>query len=64
MHGETDEEKLLATRCIGIKNCKRLGQFNSRRIRPISVELTYKEDNRFDLEKGVYVDHEYPIETE
>ena len=70
MQGETDEEKLLAARRIGIINCKRLGQFNSRRIQPISVELTHKEDidfildNRFDLEKGVYVDHEYPMETE
>ena len=70
MQGDTDEEKLIATKCIVIKNSKRLGCFNSKRIRPISVELTHKEDiefileNRFDLEKGVYVDCEYPMETE
>ena len=70
MQGYTDEEKLVAARCIVIKNCKGLGQFNSKQIRPISVELTHKEDidfileNRFDLEKGVYVDREYPMETE
>ena len=70
MQGDTDEEKLVATRYIVIKNCKRLGRFNSKGIRPISVELTHKEDiefileNRFNLEKGVYVDHEYPMETE
>ena len=34
------------------------------------MELTHKEDidfildNRFDLERGVYVDREYPMETE
>ena len=73
MQGDTDEEKLVAARRIVIKNCKRLGWlgcFNSKRIRPISVELTHKGDiefileNRFDLEKGVYVDCEYPMETE
>ena len=70
MQGDTDEEKLVAARCIVIKNCKWLGHFNSKRIRSISVELTHKEDiefileNRFDLEKGVYIDREYPMETE
>ena len=70
MQGDTGEEKLVAARRILIKNCKRLGCFNSKRIRPISVELTHQEDiefileNRFDLEKGVYIDREYPVETE
>ena len=70
MQGDTGEEKLVAARHILIKNCKQLGCFNSKRIRPISVELTHQEDiefileNRFDLEKGVYVDREYPVETE
>ena len=70
MQGDIDEEKLVAARHIVIKNCKQLGCFNSKRIRPISVELTHKEDiefileNRFDLEKGVYVDREYLMETE
>ena len=62
MQGDTDEEKLVAARHIVIKNCKRLGRlgcFNSKQIKPISIELTHKEDiefileNRFDLEKGV-----------
>ena len=70
MQGDTGEEKLVAARRIVIKNCKRSGCFNSKRIRPISVELTHQEDiefileNRFNLEKGVYVDREYPMETE
>ena len=70
MQGDTDDEKLLASCCIVIKSCKRLEQYTRSRIRPVSVELLHKEDtnfildNRFDLAKGVYMDPEYPAETE
>ena len=70
MQGETDAEKLLAARHMVIKNCRHLGRFNRSRIRPVSVKFLHKEDttyileNQFDLPKGVYVDREYPAETE
>ena len=70
MNGDTDEEKLLSARRIVIKSCKRLGRFNKKRIRPISVEFQHKEDtdfiidNCFNLAKCIYVDHEYPADTE
>ena len=70
MNGDTDEEKLLSAHRIVIKSCKRLGRLNKKRIRPISVEFQHKEDtdfiidNRFDLAKGIYVDREYPADTE
>ena len=70
MQGETDEVKLSNAKQITIKNIRRLGRPNRQRIRPVSVELCHKQDvdyileNRFDLEKGIYVDKEYPIEVE
>ena len=70
MSGESDEEKLESARQIGIVCCRRLGRFNKHRSRAVSVEFKHKEDtdfifeNRFDLIKGVYVDREYPAETE
>ena len=70
MQGETFNEKLLAARRIAVKECRKLGRYFKSRIRPISFELVHKEDinfildNRFDLAKGVYVDREYPAETE
>ena len=70
MNGESDEEKLESACQMGIICCKRLGRFNKHRIRAVSVEFKHKEDtdfifvNRFDLIKGVYVDCEYPAETE
>ena len=70
MQGYTDQDKLLSACSIVIKTCKRLGRFNKSRIRPVSVEFLHKEDtdfiqdNRLDLAKGVYVDREYPAETE
>ena len=70
MQGETPNEKLLAVQHIAIKDCRRLGRYTRFRTRPISVEFVHKEgtnfilDNRFDLAKGVYVDREYPAETE
>ena len=70
MQGETKNEKLLSSRRIVIKSCKRLGRNIRSRIRPVSVELLHKEDanfildNQFDLAKGVFVDREYPAEIE
>ena len=70
MSGESEEDKLESARQIGIISCKRLGRFNKNRIRAVSVEFKHKEDtdfileNRFDLVKGIYVDREYPTETE
>ena len=70
MSGESDEEKLESARQIRIVCCRRLGRFNKHRSRAVSVEFKHKEDtdfifeNRFDLTKGVYVDREYPAETE
>ena len=70
MQGDTDEDKLLSACRIVIKSCKQLGRFNKNRTRPVSVEFQHKEDtdfiidNRFNLAKGIYVDHEYPADTE
>ena len=70
MQGDTDEIKFLNAKQITIKNIRRLGRPNRQRICPVSVELCHKQDvdyileNRFDLEKGIYVDKEYPIEVE
>ena len=70
MQGDTDEIKLLNAKQITIKNIRRLGRPNRQRTRPVSAELYHKQDvdyileNRFDLEKGIYVDKEYPIEVE
>ena len=70
MQGETIEEKLECARKIPIRNCRQLGRFNQNRVRPLSVELVHKDDvelileNRMDLERGVYVDREYPFEIE
>ena len=70
MQGETIDVKLEYAKKIVIRNCRLLGRFNRNRVRPLSVELVHKHDvefileNRMDLEKGVYVDHEYPFEIE
>ena len=70
MQGDTASEKLVAAKSIAIKECKCLGRYTKSRTRPVSLELVHKEDtdfileNRFDLAKGVYVDREYPAETE
>ena len=70
MHGETEEEKLLAAKQLAFQRCRRLGKYSRNRHRPVSVELVHKQDadfileNRFDLPRGIYVDREYPIEIE
>ena len=70
MHGETDEIKLANAKQITIKNSHRLGRPNRQRIRPVLIELHHRQDvdfileNRFDLERGIYVEREYPLEVE
>ena len=70
MQGDTDEIKLLNAKQITIKNIRRLGRPNRQRTQPVSAKLHHKQDvdyileNRFDLEKGIYIDKEYPIEVE
>ena len=69
MQGDTDEIKLLNAQRITIKSCQRLGRFSKYRTRPISVELYHKQDiefileNKFDLDQGIYVDREYPLDV-
>ena len=70
MQGETEEDKLASANQIVIKSCHRLGRFSRSRIRPLSMELLHKQDikfildNQFNLERGIYVDKEYPIDIE
>ena len=57
MQGETEEEKSNAAKHLAFQWCRRLGRYSKNRPRPISVELTHKQDaefileNRFDFEK-------------
>ena len=70
MQGDTDETKLLNAHRITIKSCRRLGRFSKFRTGPISVELYHKQDiefileNKFNLDQGIYVDREYPLDVE
>ena len=70
MQGETDDIKLANAKQITIKSSRRLGKPNRQRTRPVSIELYHKQDidyiieNRFDLDRGIYVDKEYPSEVE
>ena len=70
MHGDTGEQKLTNAKQIVILSCKRLGRYARNKIRPIALELQHKQDikfileNRFDLERGIYVDKEYPPDIE
>ena len=70
MQGETEEEKANAAKQLTFQRGRRLGRYSKNRSRPISVELTHKQDaefileNRFDLPRGIYVDREYPIDVE
>ena len=70
MQGETDDIKLANAKQIIIKGSRRLGRPNRQRTRPVSLELFHKQDvdfileNKFDLEQGIYVDREYPLEVE
>ena len=70
MYGDTDELKLANAKQINIKSCRRLGRPSKQRIPPVSIEFYHKQDvefileNRFDLDQGIYVDKEHPIEVE
>ena len=70
MQGDTDELKLANAKHITIKNCHRLGRPTKQRICPVSIELYHKQDvefileNRFDLERGIYIDREYLMDVE
>ena len=70
MHGDTDEIKLANAKQIIIRSARRLGRYNKNRKRPVAIELQHRHDieyileNRFDLERGIFVDKEYPTEIE
>ena len=70
MQGETDEIKLTNAKQIILLSCRRLGRYARNRTRPISLELQHKQDvdfileNRFDLDKGIFFDKEYPADVE
>ena len=70
MQGDSPADRLECAKRITIRTCLRLGRFNRNRIRPLSLELVHKDDvefilgNRMDLESGIYVDREYPLEIE
>ena len=70
MQGDTDKLKLANAKQITIKSCRRLGRPTKQRIRLVSIELYHKQDvdfileNRFDLDRGIYVDREYPMDFE
>ena len=70
MHGDSDETKLTNAKQIILLSCRQLGRFARNRTQPISLELQHKQDvefileNRFDLEKGIFFDKEYPPDIE
>ena len=64
------QEKFARASSIIIERCKRLGPRDENQTRPIRVEFASNYDadrlydNRFYMEKGVFVDREYNKETE
>ena len=70
MQGDDDERKLANAKQIVIRSARRLGRYNRIRKRPVSIELWHKQDteyileNRFDLERGIFIDREYPVDIE
>ena len=70
MHGDTPANRLDCAKRMTIRTCRQLGRFNRNRIRPLSLELVHKDDvefildNKMDLERGIYVDREYPLKIE
>ena len=66
------ENKLEKAQQIGIRKCKRMGRYteDTTRPRPISIELVHRHDalnlidNKRILNKGVYLDKEYPQDIE
>ena len=67
---DNEEERMEATKKIGIRRCRRLGKYQEGKNRPLSVEFSLKQDveflfeNKNNLREGVYVDREYPLEVE
>ena len=67
-----NENKLEIAQKIGIRKCKRMGRFtqDQSRPRPISIELVHRHDvlnlldNKRKLNKGMYLDKEYPQDVE
>ena len=63
-------KRIEEARKFEIIKTKRLGNYNSDRCRPISVQFKYKEDadailySKRHLPKGVFVDRQYSYETE
>ena len=70
MQGDTEEMKLTNAKQIILLSCRRLGRYARNRTRPVSLELQHKQDvefileNRFDLDKGIFFDKEYPPDVE
>ena len=70
MQGDDDGMKLANARQIVIRSARRLGRYNRNRRRPVSIELQHRQDteyileNRFDLERGIFIDKEYPMDIE
>ena len=70
MQGDSDETKLVNARQIVIRSARRLGRYNRNQKRPVGIELQHRQDieyildNRFDLDRGIYIDKEYPAEIE
>lgn len=68
--GSNYNERVYMAKKMAIRSCKRLGRYNRDRARPISCEFLHPEDvsyiieNRVYLNKGIFVDHEYPPEIE
>ena len=65
-----DDARIQRARGIHIARCKRLGQYQDNRCRPIRVEFVYKWDadelyeNRFYLSRGIYINRDYNEQTE
>ena len=65
-----DDARIQRARDIHIARCKRLGQYQDNRCRPIRVEFVYKWDadelyeNRFYLGRGIYINRDYNEQTE
>ena len=64
------QQQLQEAKKLEIRSCKRLGRYVKDRARPISAEFVRKEDveyilsNKRNLNKGVFMDKEYPAEIE
>ena len=70
LSGNTDEEKLENADALQIVSTERVGKFNPQKGRPIAVKFMKKSDATMvldmkkKLQKGIYVDQFYSVETE